>query len=184
MPGENEIIFHEEQKFSSYLSIPIIIVMTLAVGISGFSLREMIYEQSLRNILPFLLLIIAGIVIPVTIGILFLTLKLQTIVRPDGLYVRFFPIHINYKKFTTEDLSEYYAIRYRPIIEYGGWGIKWGKLGKAFNVSGNWGLQLILKNGKRLLIGSQKADELAAAIESLFEAIEPPKQNETSPDCL
>ena len=36
--------------------------------------------------------------------------------------------------------------------------------GKAYNVSGNEGVQLELTNGKRILIGSQRADELADAI--------------------
>jgi TATA-box binding protein (TBP) (component of TFIID and TFIIIB) len=40
--------------------------------------------------------------------------------------------------------------------------------GKAYNVSGNKGVQLVFKNGKKLLIGSQKADELAKAIESVM----------------
>jgi hypothetical protein len=40
-------------------------------------------------------------------------------------------------------------------MEYGGWGIKYGKMGKAYNVSGNRGVQLEFTDGKRLLIGSQ-----------------------------
>ena len=34
----------------------------------------------------------------------------------------------------------------------------------AYNVSGNRGVQPVFSNGKRLLIGSQRPDELAAAI--------------------
>lgn len=40
--------------------------------------------------------------------------------------------------------------------DYGGWGIRYGRKGKAFNVFGSRGLQLEFTNGKRLLIGSQK----------------------------
>jgi hypothetical protein len=35
-------------------------------------------------------------------------------------------------------------------------------------VRGNKGVQLVLQNDKRLLIGSQKADELAGAISSMM----------------
>ena len=57
------------------------------------------------------------------------------------------------------------ARTYRPILEYGGWGIRYtmGR-GWAYNVSGNQGVQLELASGKRILIGSQRAEELARAI--------------------
>ena len=85
---------------------------------------------------------------------------------------KYTPIHLN--KWTRsdnyggDDLSEYYARTYRPIWEYGGWGIRcsFGK-GKAYNVSGNKGVQLVFKSGKRLLIGSQRADELEEALSKL-----------------
>ena len=53
---------------------------------------------------------------------------------------------------------------YSPITEYGGWGIKWGSGGKAYNVSGNRGVQQEFTDGKRLLIGSQKPEQLDSAI--------------------
>ncbi len=99
-------------------------------------------------------------------------LKLETEVRRDGLYVRYYPFHIQFKKFGADDLSEYYARKYRPIWEYGGWGIRcsFGK-GKAYNVSGNKGVQLVFKNGKRLLIGSQRVEELEEAIRSIMASV-------------
>jgi len=42
--------------------------------------------------------------------------------------------------------------------------------GKAYNMKGNQGAQLVFKNGKRLLIGSQKPDELAEAINSIMKS--------------
>ena len=121
--------------------------------------------------LPIILLTISGIFVPIAIVALFLLLKLQTEVRPDGLYVRFFPFHVHFKRFPAEDLSEYYARQYRPIVEYGGWGIRWSlRKGRAYNVSGDKGVQLVFKSGKRLLIGSQRAEELEKAIRSIMES--------------
>ena len=120
--------------------------------------------------MPILTITIAGIFVPIAIAVLFLLLKLETEVRPDGLYIRFFPAHIHFKRFGAEDLSEYYAREYKPLREYGGWGIRCSlKKGKAYNVSGNKGVQLVFKNGKRLLIGSQRAEELEEAIRSIKE---------------
>jgi hypothetical protein len=58
------------------------------------------------------------------------------------------------------------ARTYRPILEYGGWGIRYSPFGQgcAYNVSGNRGVQLELADGQRILIGSQRAEELARAI--------------------
>lgn len=52
-------------------------------------------------------------------------------------------------------------------LEYGGWGVRFGKGGKAFNVSGNRGLKLYLKSGRSLLIGTQKDKELIAFLSEL-----------------
>ncbi|ALJ06742.1 hypothetical protein APS56_05200 [Pseudalgibacter alginicilyticus] len=49
---------------------------------------------------------------------------------------------------------------YNALLEYGGWGLKNGgffaKKGKAINIKGNIGIQLILIDNKKLLIGTQK----------------------------
>ena len=51
--------------------------------------------------------------------------------------------------------------KFKPISEYGGWGIRYGKSGKAIIISGGEGLQLSLKSGKKILIGIKKVDELS-----------------------
>lgn len=141
--------------------------MAVAVAVDCFVLREKIFPS--REILPIILLTFFGVLLPIAIAILFLMLKLETEVRSDALYVRLFPVHVRYKRFTAEDLAECYARQYKPVLEYGGWGIRFDfKGGKAYNVSGKEGVQLVLRNGKRLLIGTQRPDELAEAISSVM----------------
>jgi hypothetical protein len=55
---------------------------------------------------------------------------------------------------------------YRPIRDYGGWGIKFGPKGWVYNVTGRQGVQLVLSGKRPLLIGSKRPDELAEAITS------------------
>ena len=170
MIRESELIFSEEQKFSYWLRWLIALSMALAVSLSIFSLTNTFSDGSSSDIWP---IITVGICLPITIGILFLLSKLETEVRSDGLYIRYFPIHINFKRFATSDLSKCYAREYDAGFEYGGWGIKYGlrlRIGKAYSVSGNKGVQLVFKNGKRLLIGSQRAEELEEAIRSIMES--------------
>jgi TATA-box binding protein (TBP) (component of TFIID and TFIIIB) len=39
--------------------------------------------------------------------------------------------------------------------------------GKAYNVSGNQGVQLFFTNGKKLLIGTQKPEEITAILKQI-----------------
>jgi hypothetical protein len=100
---------------------------------------------------------------------LLLSIRLDTEVDKDGIKYRYFPFHLTTKAISWDDVSKAYIRKYNPIMEYGGWGIRWGTYGKgnAYNVAGNMGLQLVLKNGKKLLLGTQKADDLDRVIEQL-----------------
>lgn len=102
------------------------------------------------------LLVLFGILLP----LFMYSLKLTTEVRQDGLYVRFYPFHFSYRRYPYESINSYKVRVYSPLKEYGGWGIRYGRKGMAYNVSGDRGLQLELKNGKGLLIGSQRPEEL------------------------
>ena len=96
---------------------------------------------------------------------LFLAMRLVTEVRGDGLHVRFFPFHLRPLVFRPGELRSWEAVTYSPLWEYGGWGIRYGPKGKAYNVSGNRGVMLTFRDGRRHLVGSQKPEELAAALD-------------------
>lgn len=112
------------------------------------------------------------ITIIVSLGIItfFSLSKLMTTVDDKAIYYRFPPFVNSEKSLTKDDISEVYVRKYKPLTEYGGWGyrVRPGK-GRALNVSGNMGLQIIRKNGKALLIGTQKPKELEKAIDRLKE---------------
>jgi hypothetical protein len=55
-------------------------------------------------------------------------------------------------------------VRYDPAREYGGYGIRSGPRGLAYIAYGNSAVQLELKDGSKLLIGSQHPQELAQHI--------------------
>ena len=168
MLQETDIIYREEQKFGLWLRWLVYLSMGLSVAITIFALAKESAGENSQASWEIFLGVLVGIGVPLIITALFLLLKLETEVKSDGLYVRFFPFHIHFKRFGREDLSEYYARQYKPIREYGGWGIRYSlRNGKAYNVSGNKGVQLVLSSGKKLLIGSQKPDELEAAIRTI-----------------
>lgn len=91
------------------------------------------------------------------------TLRLVTEVRGDALYVRLYPFP--FRRIVLAEIANATVRRYRPILEYGGWGIRWGVRGMAYNAYGDRGVQLVLTDGRRVLIGSQRSEELAAVIQ-------------------
>ena len=114
-------------------------------------------------------LIIIAVVVGLGFPVFFLTLNLTTEVRTDGLYYRFFPFHLSFRRIAPEDLTKYELRTYSPLREYGGWGIRYGTKGKAYNVGGNRGVQLELSDGKRMLIGSRRPEELVEAMALAFQ---------------
>jgi len=68
------------------------------------------------------------------------------------------------RRIPLEEIERAEAVSYRPLRDYGGWGIRRGFDGWCYNVSGNRGVRVELVGGEKLLLGSQKAEELARAI--------------------
>ena len=168
MLKRNDLIFREVQRFSLWFRLPFALCIPLLVWIAVCPEKMVGVEPDSLASTWFVWVVVFLIVVSIVISIIFIITKLETEVRPEGLYVRFFPIHTQYRKFTADSLSEYYVCKYRPVLEYGGWGIRYSSKGKAYNMSGNKGVQLILKSGKRLLIGSKRPQELAEAINAFM----------------
>lgn len=101
--------------------------------------------------------------------VLFLLMRLDTEIKSDGIYYRFYPFQLSYKKISWDRISKLFVRQYSPLTEYGGWGIRIGFFGSgwAFNVSGNKGLQLIYDNNKKFLIGTQRPEEIEKVLKEL-----------------
>ncbi len=95
--------------------------------------------------------------------------RLETAIKREGVYVRFFPLELRYSKHAWEVIARSYIREYNPISEYGGWGWRHGdaQIGKALSISGRMGLQLEFKNGEKLLIGTQRAEEIEQVLEQI-----------------
>jgi hypothetical protein len=96
---------------------------------------------------------------------LFFVMRLQTRIDEDGIYVQFRPFHFRPLFFPWEKIDRANVRTYSPLGEYGGWGLRYGfSKGRAYNVWGSKGLQLELADGKKVLIGTQRAEELENAL--------------------
>jgi len=103
-----------------------------------------------------------------SIGLLYI-FKLKTTIDEKGIHYRFIPFHRKIKTISWQDLEICEVRKYNPLSEYGGWGYKFNFSGEgALNVRGNMGIQLKLKSGKKLLIGTQKPKDAQLVIDRYF----------------
>lgn len=157
-------IFIEEQRFNQPWLI-ILILISLLVPI-GIIIKTYMEDPNSFSTLE-LLSIIGSIIMASSILFLF---KLSTRIDEKGIHYQFFPFHWKYKTITWNAIDKAYVRTYNPLREYGGWGIRgtaiWNtsSKGKALNVSGDIGIQITLKNGKNLLIGTQKEENAKSTI--------------------
>jgi len=158
--------FQEEQRFRQWWVL-VVILATSALPWVGLFYQIILGNKFGNNPAPDLLIIIIWMVFGIGFPLLFLSSKLITEVKEDGIYIKFFPFHRKFKFFAFDEIESFQEREYRPIYEYGGWGIRYGFGGMAYNVSGNKGIQLTMKNKKKILIGSQKSYELYKAIKKL-----------------
>ena len=147
-------LFTEIQKFRQWW----LWVLLLS---SSFVPMYLIYKESREN--SFSNDHLLTIVIFVSVILLLWFSKLETIVTEKYIQVKYFPF-VN-KTFQLND------IEFMSLIDYGfvgGWGIRfWTRYGTVYNTSGSKGLHIQLKNGKTLVIGTQKPEELEKIIKQI-----------------
>ncbi|CAM1339610.1 hypothetical protein [Tenacibaculum aestuarii] len=158
-------IFKEEQRFTQ-LWLLVILAVSLIVPVI-LIVKEYIQENSTMSSIE-LTLTLLGILASFAFIFIF---KLTTRIDEYGIHYQFFPFHLSLRKIAWSEIEKAYVRNYDPIGEYGGWGLKGGllwnkKRGTALNISGDIGIQLKLKNGKKLLIGTKKEQEAKRVLET------------------
>jgi hypothetical protein len=94
-------------------------------------------------------------------------LRLRVQVDAAGVLVRYHPFLV--RRIGFAEIRSCAAARYRPILDYGGWGVRWSPTrGWVYSVAGDQGVLLQLRNGRSLMIGTRRAEELAAAIRAVL----------------
>ena len=129
-----------------------IILVSMGFWLYSFIVQILDGNTDDRPASDLIIIILVGL-LPILLIYLFFSIKLITSVDSAGVHYRFAPWQRKTKTIGPDDIQEYRIRKYRPLIEYGGWGVRTGnkKYGRAYNVSGNIGLQFIIKNNKKLL---------------------------------
>ncbi len=98
--------------------------------------------------------------------VFFRIMHLKTRINSSGIHWTYYPFFK--KKVTWKEVEKAKVLNYGFV---GGWGIRiWTSYGTVYNIRGNKGLALELKSGKRMVVGTQKEQELKAFLGDLQEA--------------
>jgi hypothetical protein len=158
--------FSETQKFRQWwmwLILATTLLIPIGIFVNTYFHQEQNSDDGLYALIPGILIV--GVVI-----FLLLSAKLTTELDEYVINYRFYPFHFSNQKIHWEDVQSAFVREYQPILEYGGWGLRYSLgNGKAYNVMGNVGLQLQLKNGKKILLGTQKKSELQDFMKTLYQ---------------
>lgn len=146
-PNTKKILFKETQRITQwYIYLPLVAIMGI-----------ILYAKTTGEdiLVPFL--IILGLIL------LFLSYKMTTTITADAITIKM--SWFGTKKFALGHISHFLVGRYSFI----GYGYRITTFGRAYNVNGNKGV-LLFHRGKKVLIGTQKEQELYAALSDLVES--------------
>jgi hypothetical protein len=143
--------FHADQRFrESWLWLAIAIPIAFVVWILAVT----------PNVPP--TTIWAVVLVGIAVGALLAMARLETNVTSDTVLVAFHGVWPT-RRIRLDDIAEYAPMHY-GMWDSGGWGVHFGLAGMTYNVSGNEGIHFRLKNGSRVLVGTQQPTAFAAAI--------------------
>jgi hypothetical protein len=167
-----KVLFKEKERISLVsLAVLLPIFILLAINLYRLSNNQLPFVDNLVNN-PGLscLLVLVGLLVLVSILV-----KLETSITSSGITVSFFPVLLKPRTILWTDVESVFVREYNPLQEFGGWGLFRVNLpvqrglgnNRAINLKGNKGLQLVMKDGNRLLIGTQKVEELERVLKEI-----------------
>ena len=151
----SEILFEEVQSRTSRQTVGFFI--TVSVIVFAALVINIMLQKGIATSFTYFLITILTILIVLN---LILPSNLTTQIRRDGIYVRFSPFRPSFTKFAWNDIEDVYLRNYDAVSEYFGWGYRLGPNGIGYIVGGNVGIQIILKNGNKVLITTQRPQEV------------------------
>jgi len=158
-------VFLEKQQFRQWWLIAL-----LATTIGGIILNIYNKTEGFRSIENYKLQMITLLITIIIIASIFI-LELRTKIDSKGITATFKPIPFFKRQYNWSQIDKIYVRKYSALTEYGGWGIRGFGKAKAYNVSGNYGIQIVTKENEQFLIGTQKPQDVERVLKRYTEKI-------------
>lgn len=98
-------------------------------------------------------------------------IRLDVEVRADHIHIAFGPIHLVRKRIPFKDIEDVRGLTYRPLLEFGGWGIRPRPKRTAWTIRGNQAAAVKLRSGRQIYVGSEHPQRLAGAIRTAMRGV-------------
>jgi hypothetical protein len=158
---KGDILFTETQRFTQWymwLLLGAVNLLLIYLLYRSFSLGKTNGQRFAAVILG-----VSTVVVMAITALMFL-IRLESQITGKGIQVKFYPMDSEPRFYPWDSIKSASVRHYDPTAECHGWGIKATADNRALNISSDVGLQLVLSNNQRLLIGTQKPDELMIAL--------------------
>jgi hypothetical protein len=153
--------YYEKQYFTQWWLWLIMLTAAIPLFLIALYNGPVLRSDSVYSMSQFLLLLACCILPFVFLKMMYLETKMDQ----EGIQIRFFPLVRRTWRWSEMTRAE--------IVNYGfvgGWGIRlWTQYGTVYNIRGDEGLAFELKNGKKILVGTQKQKELQNFLNPVLE---------------
>jgi len=160
-----------EKQAQTQVWIFVLIAALLLISIWAIIQQNIIGTPFGNNPAPDWFLWISPI-IPLILLLLVARSKMVTHINEEGIWLKYLPFHSKYRFWAWDEINSAYIRKYKPLKEFTGYGIRrisWNK-SEAYSVKKRTGLQLTLNKGKRLLIGTNRPNDIKNTLEKLDKA--------------
>jgi hypothetical protein len=159
--GKGRPVFHEEQAFRQRHAR--VALATPPAAILFITLRQLVWHHpwqtppiSNGDLLFLSVLLVAVYIRLVTVRLVTDLRATEVVVGLRGLWRK--------REIPLDQVRAARVVEYDPVRDFGGYGFRAGTRGLAYIASGNRGVELELRDGRKILIGSQDPEELAMQI--------------------
>ncbi len=165
-----KVLFNEEQRFTQWWLWLILGSALLAIVIPiANELSTQSWNTSSELFLRLILYGSVAVLFIVAVLVVLALSRLKTKITFDGIFIAFPPLKRKWYRIKVQEIERYEIRTYHANREFGGHGMKKRrKYGMSYTASGNIGLQIYFKNGKKLLLGTQKKQAIEYAMEKLM----------------
>lgn len=157
----SNILFYEKQKFTQWW-VWAILILTLGFELYIF-VRQILFGQPVgTRPVPDVFLIFSTLFL-ISLFVFVCRLQLETTIDSEKIVMRYRPMIR--KTFYWDEIEKAEVINYGFV---GGYGVRIGtRYGTVYNTKGRYGLSLELYDGRRIVIGSQKPEQIEKILQQL-----------------
>lgn len=166
-------LFYEEERFNQKWNL--FLITPICVGFILFQLyslySQLVWKKPVGSepLSDSWLIAMSFFVIPLMTFLVWLFSVTKLIVKVDRekIFIRFYPLVK--REILINEIASFEIKEFNPIIDFGGWGLRYSIRWKTtgYIMKGKVGVHIHLKNGKNLLISSERANELYQVIKEV-----------------